>query len=176
MIWIDNRFFPLAAKSSAFTNTICVSPWTGQVWARVDRGLSEWQPRVLPARGETRSWAGIVPGSLYTDYEDWRFGILAELPRPLLFREVQCLVDVTSATEQCYNVASNGAPDMNHSLMQEIAALRAKEAAGTLTDEELRTILRKMREGRVTASVRSAASRTKAAAVDPDKALEAFLS
>ena len=64
---------------------------------------------------------------------------------------------------------------MNQTLMQEIAALRAKEAAGTLTDEELRGILRKMREGRVTASTVSAKSRAAKAPVDPDAALAEFL-
>ena len=64
---------------------------------------------------------------------------------------------------------------MNPSLMQEIAALRAKEAAGTLTDEELRAALRKMREGRVTAAVTSAKSRASKATVDPDAALAEFL-
>ena len=177
MIWVDNRFWPLAGRGEAFFNSILVSPWTGQVWARIDRGKGEWFPHRMPAAAE-RPWPlpESVPGSLFTDYDEWRWQASRELPRTLVLREIQLLERWTRAQLSGYNGATQPTEvQVNPSLMQEIAELRAKEAAGTLTDEELRAILRKMREGRVTAAVTSAKSRAKATPVDPDAALAEFL-
>jgi hypothetical protein len=65
---------------------------------------------------------------------------------------------------------------MTPDLLQEIAALRTKVASGTITDEELRDALKKMRAGRVTAVRASATKRAAVAATNPDDALAAFLS
>lgn len=178
MIWCDNRFFPLAGRGEAHFNTLLVSPHTGQVWARIDRGKSEWFPARLAAAGE-RPWPlpECIPGSLFLDYDEWRWQILRELPRPLLLRECQLVEDWTRAQLSCYNGATKPMEvQVNPTLMQEIAELRAKVAANTISDEELRKALRLMREGRVTAAVTSARSRAAKATVDPDAALAEFLS
>lgn len=52
---------------------------------------------------------------------------------------------------------------MSHSLMQKIAAARVKIAAGTITDEDLRDLLKEMRQGRVSASIAFAKSKAKKA-------------
>lgn len=67
---------------------------------------------------------------------------------------------------------------MTPDLLKEIAMLRGKVETNTITDQELRDALRKMREGRMTAGAASAAKRAKvaAASVSPDDALAAFLS
>lgn len=178
MIWVDNRFFPLASKGESYLNTVFISPWTGQCWARVDRGRGEWSPMRLAAAGE-KPWPlpESIPGSLFTNYDEWRWQAIRELPRPLLWREIQLLECWTRAQLPGYNCSTQSQSEIpvSPSLMQEIAALRAKEAAGTLTDEELRGALRKMREGRVTASVVSAKSRAAKTPVDPDAALAELL-
>ena len=178
MIWVDNRFYPLAGRGEMYLDSVLISPWTGQAWARIDRGRGEWFAARMAAAGE-KPWPlpESIPGSLFSDYDEWRWQSIRELPRPLLWREIQLVERWTSATLQCYNCPTQSVtePSMQQSLMQEIAALRAKEAAGTLTDEELRGILRKMREGRVTASTVSAKSRAAKAPVDPDAALAEFL-
>lgn len=178
MIWCDNRFWPLAGKGTHFLNTLFISPHTGQTWGRIDRGFGEWFPCRMAATGE-RPWPlpESIPGSLFSDYDDWRWHTIDELPRALLLRECSLLESWTSATLSRYNGTTNSTEPLqvNPSLMQEIAMLRAKEAAGSITDEELRTVLRKMREGRVTASARSSAARAKSAPIDPNKALEDFL-
>lgn len=178
MIWVDNRFFPLAGRGEAHFNTVLVSPWTGQCWSRTDRGRGEWIATRSAAPSE-KPWPlpESIPGSLYTDYDEWRWQALRELPRILLWRECKLLEDWARGQLSRYNGSTQPTSELpvNASLMQEIAALRAKEAAGTLTDEELRAALRKMREGRVTASVTSARSRAAKATVDPDAALAKLL-
>lgn len=179
MIWVDNRFWPLAGRGEAFYDSVFVSPWTGQVWARIDRGRGDWIPSRAPAAGE-KPWPldDSTPGSLFSAYGDWRWQLLRELPRPLLWREVSLIERLTSAILRDYNSPTLPASEspMNQSLMQEIAMLRSKEAAGTLTDDELRAALRKMREGRVTASAVSAKSRAAKTPVDPEAALAALMS
>lgn len=180
MIWVDNRFWPLAGRGESFINAVLFSPWTGQVWARIDRSPEfEWFGERMPAAGE-KPWPlpESIPGSLFSDYDEWRWQALRELPRPLLIREIQLLERWTSATLSCYNCSTNQPAEVavNPSLMQEIAELRAKIAADTISDEELRKALKIMREGRITAAATSAKSRAKAVAVDPDAALAEFLS
>ena len=179
MIWCDNRFWPLAGRSLHFTNTILVSPHTGEVWARIDRGLAEWLPMRMAAAGE-RPWPlpENIPGSLFLDYDETRWLAINELPPPLVKREIALIERWTSGSVPLYNSATNHETEVSVSptLMQEIALYRAKELAGDITDEERRMILRKLREGRVTAAKTSAASRAKSVKVDPDAALADFLS
>lgn len=174
MILVDNRVYPIE-KALLRTNTVFISPWTGEVWARIDRKCGEWLPLRVPAQGEPY-WPGpdTIPGSLYSDYDEYWDGVTRELPRVLLIREISLIEGLTRATISCHNGATNGDSNMTPDLLQEIAALRGKVAAGTATDQELRDALRKMREGRMTATAK-AASKAKVV-TNPDEALAAFLS
>lgn len=116
------------------------------------------------------------PGSLYTDYDVNLDDAYNELPRPLLERELSLIEELTSATLSCDNGATFGDTAMTPDLLKEIAVLRTKVASGTITDEELRDALKKMRAGRVTAVRASATKRAAVAATNPDDALAAFLS
>jgi hypothetical protein len=135
---------------------------------------------MIAKRGQ-KPWPGPFcftgpPGSLYTDYDVNLDRALLELPRVLLIRELSLIEELTRATLPCYNGATFGDTAMTPDLLKEIAALRTKVASNTITDEELRDALKKMRAGRV-AAVRSAATkRAPATVTNPDDALAAFLS
>jgi len=60
--------------------------------------------------------------------------------------------------------------------MQKIVEARVKIAAGEMTDEALRDLLKEMRQDRGSAAIASAKSRAKKTEVDPEDALKAFLS
>jgi hypothetical protein len=178
MILLHSHFYPLAGRSLAHFDSLIFSPWTGQIWAKIDRGTGNWVSERVAAEGEPPFPPGYPAGQLAPAYNDRRWNTLAELPRPLLWRELKLEEGLTSDTLSDYNNPTLPAqePSMTPALMIEIAALRAKEAAGTLTDEELRAVLRKMREGRVTAATTSAKSRAKSTPVDADAALAKVLS
>jgi hypothetical protein len=183
LILVDGRTYSMASRQPRFyLNTAIVCPWTGDTWARIDRGVREWNTSRLAKRGQP-AWPGPFtftgpPGSLYTDYDvnlDYAYN---ELPRPLLLRELSLIEELTRATLSCDNGATLGDTQMTPDLLKEIAMLRGKVETNTITDQELRDALRKMREGRMTAGAASAAKRAKtaAASVSPDDALAAFLS
>lgn len=176
LILVEGRTYPLV-KPLMHYNTVFISPWTGETWARIDRGCREWFSQRWAARGEhPYPTSDSIPGTLFTPYDDWRFGALAELPLPLIMREISLIEGLTRATLSCDNGATLGDTLMTPDLLKEIAELRTKVASNTISDQELRDALKKMREGRVTAGAASAAKKAKATPVNPDEALAAFLS
>jgi hypothetical protein len=182
LILVEGRTYPIARRLPRFaTNTVLVCPWTGDAWARIDRGAREWNHTRIAKRG-LQPWPGPFcftgpSGSLYTDYDVNLDDALLELPRPLLTRELSLIEELTRATLSCDNGATFGESTMTPDLLQEIATLRTKVADGTITDDQLRDALKKMRAGRVSA-VRSSATKRASVAVktNPDDALAAFLS
>ncbi len=176
MIFVENRFYPLAAESMLHYNSVLINPWTGDTWARIDRGRDFWQTMLMPPEGS--KWYTSFPGTLCTNYDIRLHSQLEELPRALLDRELRIMAGFTSDQLSRYNWATiqqTHQANMTPTLLTEIAALRAKVADGSITDDELRRALRVLREERMTAGARVAASVKKAETVSPDAALAAFL-
>jgi hypothetical protein len=152
LILVEGRTYPIARRLPRFaTNTVLVCPWTGDAWARIDRGAREWNHTRIAKRG-LQPWPGPFcftgpSGSLYTDYDVNLDDALLELPRPLLTRELSLIEELTRATLSCDNGATFGESTMTPDLLQEIATLRTKVADGTITDDQLRDALKKMRAG-----------------------------
>jgi hypothetical protein len=183
MIWLNGKTWSIVTPLTLPYNTSTFCPYEGKIWATIIRPGAKFFSLNICPRLPNPAWDDpwTRPGSLL--WWHWHenpssLDETVELPRPLLWREIKLEEGLTSATLSGYNDPTLPPESfMSPNLMVEIAALRAKEAAGTLTDEELRVVLRKMREGRVTAAVTSARSRTKAtAAVDADAALAKVLS
>lgn len=176
MIKIGGSVYPLN-KSLLWYNTVLISPWTGKLWATIDRGRNQWHANMMAAEGEP-AWplSESISGTIFTDYDMHMNDQLREFPRAVLLREISLVEGLTSATLSCDNGSTIGDMQMTPDLLKEIATLRTKVETGTITDEELRNALKKMREGRV-AAVRSASTKRAAAAkTNPDDALAAFLS
>jgi hypothetical protein len=151
-------------------NTALVSPWTGHTWGLIDRGQKVYIPVLRAALGEL-PYLDEVPGSL-AFYEE----TISELPRELLERELTVMYDFTSTTESVSICSTLSESAMSQSLMQKIVEARVKIAAGEMTDEALRDLLKEMRQDRGSAAIASAKSRAKKTEVDPEDALKAFLS
>lgn len=145
-------------------NEAFLSPWSGEVWARlVHQPQGLWYALHSPALGEP-SYALQIPGSLYNPWLGHLQGY-REYPRPILMRELSVIEAFDRATLLCHNVGQSSPasePVMNpEALTSDIAALRAKALAGTITDDELAQALAMLRQHRVSASAASASSRSK---------------
>jgi len=152
-------------------NTALVSPLTGLTWALIDRGQNVYIPYLRAPTGEPPYNPDDVPGSLLFDEVT-----VTELPRELLLRELTVMYDFTSTTESVSICSTLSESAMSQSLMQKIVEARVKIAAGEMTDEALRDLLKEMRQDRGSAAIASAKSRAKKTEVDPEDALKAFLS
>ncbi len=122
-----------------------------------------------------------TPGSLLIDRE---FFIPWPAPRALLLRELDLAADgsgVAFPVAARYNPSTMSCEvsTMSPELITEIANLRIKAVEGTITDDELRLALGKLREDRRFAAAKGAAAkRTERAAaaspIDTDALLKSF--
>lgn len=181
MIEVLGRFYPMHKitpkdntwSGAPWVNRLYYSPWTGQVWARIDFGCKEWIGMRLPAERDPAYLNDYVNGSLFTDYDSW---ILSGLPRDLLFREISLMIDLNSPTLSCYNCPTfeKEPVQMSPSVMEKIAMMRTKVLSNTITDEELREALRLMRADRVTATRAVESKKAAKAPMDSDQAIDAI--
>jgi hypothetical protein len=155
------RCLPLSLIRPLAANEIYYSPYTGETWARLDRGFPRWIASAHAAEGEKPYAFTVPPGTLARLPEQ-----IDEIPPEFLKREWSLWTSAIAS-----GIMNNSETDMP-TLMDRIAELRVKVDSGTATDEELREALRMMREDRMTAGSRSAASKARKAPVDADQALK----
>lgn len=152
------------------SNDVLVSPWTGWQWARIDKGYRNWMTWLRSAEGEEIYFEGDIPGSIIIDLEQ-----IEILPYQLLVREFNLIASGKSFIYNGCELKLETA--MTQDLKDLIAQTRVKVERGEVTQEELREVLKAMRQGRTVAAAASAkAKKTKVAVeTDPEKALEDFL-
>lgn len=178
MIEVDGQSYPLR-KAMFQWNSAYISPWTGLVWGRIDRGYKEYVARTWPAPGE-QPWPlrESVSGSLYSCYEIRMDMALAELPRELIDRELAVLKDSTSAIIPRYNVALDQKEiEAMNQIVERIALLRSKIASGVkMEDGELREAYALLRQERMSAATKAATTKKSSPAVTmtPEEAIKSL--
>lgn len=174
-IFVEGAAFK-ATLDDGRQNALYISPLSGRVWATWYRSPQRlWYCEMIPASGEPQyPHLASVPGTLLPPFATRE--LIEALPRPLLLRELDVLEGLTSSPNYgtIMGVQLGDFTMQSSAILQEIAALRHKVAAGTITDEELRRAIVLLREERVNAAARAAAARKPK--VDPEALLESFLS